>query len=287
MVREFKQFPISTEASATSLHQTTMALSDQSLFHYSLLTFYLLGPLTFVALKFFQLPYGRHHRLGWGFTVSPPLAWFLFETPSILLPLLLFPLGQHFTNLKALLLMSPYLLHYFHRTCIYPLRVYHSTTQQNTKTTSAVSVSMVLLAFMLQVLNTYLQTRWVSHYKHDYNSDGGLFWWKFFGGLVVFLWGMRINMWADTVLLGLKREGGGYKVPRGGWFELVSCPNYFGEMVEWLGWAVMTWSWAGFSFFLFTCSNLVPRACAHHKWYLKKFGEDYPNNRKAVIPFFI
>jgi steroid 5-alpha-reductase len=98
---------------------------------------------------------------------------------------------------------------------------------------------------------------------------------------------MRINMWADTVLLGLKREGGGYKVPRGGWFELVSCPNYFGEMVEWLGWAVMTWSWAGFSFFLFTCSNLVPRACAHHKWYLKKFGEDYPNNRKAVIPFFI
>lgn len=101
---------------------------------------------------------------------------------------------------------------------------------------------------------------------------------------MLFLVGMWVNLWADRVLVGLKREGGGYKVPRGGLFEMVSCPNYFGEVVEWLGWAVMTWSWVGFGFFLYTCANLVPRARASHKWYLRKF-DDYPKGRKAVVPF--
>ncbi|KAJ6865192.1 steroid 5-alpha-reductase DET2 [Populus alba x Populus x berolinensis] len=219
-----------------------MALLDQSLFHYSLLSIYLIGPPTFISLKFLQAPYGKHHRPGWGPTISPPLAWILMESPTLWLTLLLFPYGQHFTNPKALIL----------------IRIY-----RNSKTTGGFPVSVAVMAFGFNLLNAYLQARWVSHYKSDY--DGRLFWWRFFGGLV--------------------REGGGYKVPRGGWFELVSCPNYFGEIVEWLGWAVMTWSWSGFGFLLYTCANLVPRACANHKWYLEKFREDYPKNRKAVIPF--
>lgn len=90
---------------------------------------------------------------------------------------------------------------------------------------------------------------------------------------------------SDLVLVGLKAQGGGYKIPRGGLFELVSCPNYLGEIVEWLGWAVMTWSWAGLGFFLYSCFYLVPRAIGNHKWYLDKFKEVYPKHRKAVIPF--
>ena len=63
-------------------------------------------------------------------------------------------------------------------------------------------------------------------------------------------------------------------------------PNYLGEFIEWLGWAIMTWSWAGLVFFLWTVCNLFPRAISNHKWYQNKFT-DYPKERKAVIPNFI
>ncbi|KAJ6758104.1 STEROID 5-ALPHA-REDUCTASE DET2 [Salix koriyanagi] len=230
---------------------------EQTFFHYALLSFYLLGPPTFIALRFFQFPYGKHNRVN---TSKIPKLYFsclLFSSITSTAPS-----STRFAFTRV------------------PLK-------QNTKTTIGFPLFLSVNGFLTQALNTYLQVRWVSHYKSDYDSDGGLFWWKFFGGLVVFLWGMRINMWADTALLVLKSENGGYKVPRGGWFEVVTCPNYLGEIVEWLGWAVMTWSWGGLGFFLYTCSNLVPRACASHKWYLEKFGEDYPKNRKAVIPFIV
>ncbi|MBA0842450.1 hypothetical protein Goarm_002274 [Gossypium armourianum] len=122
------------------------------------------------------------------------------------------------------------------------------------------------MAFGFNLLNGYLQARWVSHYKDDYENEE-LFWWRFLGGLLIFVVGMWVNVWADKVLVGLKKQGdGGYKIPRGGLFELVSCPNYFGEIMEWFGWAVMTWSWVGFGFFLYTCANLMPRARATRLW---------------------
>lgn len=129
------------------------------------------------------------------------------------------------------------------------------------------------------------QARYVSHYKNDYD-DGVWFWLRFVIGTVVFVTGMWINITSDRTLVRMKKENrGGYVIPRGGLFEFVSCPNYFGEVVEWLGWAVMTWSWAGVGFFLYTCSNLIPRARASHVWYGDKFKDEYPKTRKAVIPF--
>ncbi|XP_022145671.1 steroid 5-alpha-reductase DET2 [Momordica charantia] len=252
--------------------------SDQALFRNSLLALYLIGPPTAVALRFLQAPYGKHNRPGWGPTMSAPLAWFLMESPTLWLTLLLFPFGDHSSEPKPILLISPFLLHYLHRTCLYPIRLLR---QRNSA--AGFPVAVALMAFGFNVLNSYLQTRSVSHYK-SYEGDGW-FWWRFSVGAVVFATGMGVNIWSDGVLVGLKRAGGGYKLPTGGWFELVSCPNYLGEVVEWLGWAVMCWSWAGLGFFLYTCANLVPRARANHTWYLNKFGEDYPTTRKAIIPF--
>ena len=80
-----------------------------------------------------------------------------------------------------------------------------------------------------------------------------------------------------------KSNGAGYSVPEGGGFRYVSCPNYLGEIIEWAGWAVATWSPAGFAFSIYTAANLVPRARSNHAWYRARFP-DYPVHRKALIP---
>jgi 3-oxo-5-alpha-steroid 4-dehydrogenase 1 len=75
----------------------------------------------------------------------------------------------------------------------------------------------------------------------------------------------------------------GYKIPHGGMFKYVSAANYFGEVLEWAGWALALRSLPSAAFAFFTFCNLAPRADAHHKWYKAKF-EDYPANRKAIVP---
>ena len=69
-------------------------------------------------------------------------------------------------------------------------------------------------------------------------------------------------------------------------FKYVSSPNYFGELVEWLGFAIMAVGLPGFSFLIWTFANLVPRAIDNHKWYKKNFT-DYPPERKAIFPFVL
>jgi protein-S-isoprenylcysteine O-methyltransferase Ste14 len=89
------------------------------------------------------------------------------------------------------------------------------------------------------------------------------------------------------MLFALRKPGeGGYTIPRGWLYEYVSCPNYLGEILVWCGWAIATWSLAGLAFALYTAANVGPRALAHHRWYLREF-EDYPRQRKALIPFVV
>lgn len=64
----------------------------------------------------------------------------------------------------------------------------------------------------------------------------------------------------------------------------MSCANYFGELVEWTGYAIMTQSPAAVLFALWTAANLVPRARTHHRWYLQNL-KGYPTNRRAILPF--
>jgi 3-oxo-5-alpha-steroid 4-dehydrogenase 1 len=75
-----------------------------------------------------------------------------------------------------------------------------------------------------------------------------------------------------------------YKIPYGGLFEYVSAANLAAEILEWFGFAIACWSLPALTFACFTFFNTAPRGRSHHKWYIEKF-EEYPKNRKAVIPF--
>jgi 3-oxo-5-alpha-steroid 4-dehydrogenase 1 len=111
--------------------------------------------------------------------------------------------------------------------------------------------------------------------------------WRFITGILLFITGFVINKTSDEKLKNFRKQiPSEYVIPKGWLFEYISSPHYFGEIVEWGGWALMTWSLPGLSFFVFTFANLFPRAISSHKWYKAHFT-DYPSDRKAVIPFII
>ena len=98
---------------------------------------------------------------------------------------------------------------------------------------------------------------------------------------------MGINISSDNILFKLRKGGEKeYTIPKKGLFRWVSCPNYLGEILEWMAFALMTWSLAGLSFMIWTMANLVPRAIKGHQWYHSKF-DSYPKNRKAIFPYII
>jgi len=103
-------------------------------------------------------------------------------------------------------------------------------------------------------------------------------------GFALFGVGFAVHVHADSVLRNLRKiHGPGYHMPKGGLYRWVSCPNYLGEIMEWIGFAIMMNHLAGWTFAVWTAANLVPRAVAHHRWYRARF-DDYPARRKAIVP---
>ena len=108
---------------------------------------------------------------------------------------------------------------------------------------------------------------------------------RFLIGAVVFVAGSRINLQSDTILRKLRAHGqNDYAIPYGGLYRWVSSPNYLGEIVQWAGWALATWSAAGLAFCSLTIANLAPRARSNQRWYRSEF-RDYPPDRRALIPY--
>ena len=198
----------------------------------------------------------------------------MMELPAPVVFLLVHREGQSAGQLVPLLFLVMWQSHYLHRTFLYPLRVRGRRTR--------IPVLVVGSGFFFNTINAYINARFISEFgPYDIGWSGDP---RLLAGLGVFLAGMALNLHADNILLRMRKPGGsGYAVPQGGAFRFVSCPNYLGEILEWAGWALATWSLSGLAFWLFTMANLVPRARSHHRWYLATF-QDYPPDRKALIP---
>ncbi|XP_007470947.1 PREDICTED: 3-oxo-5-alpha-steroid 4-dehydrogenase 2 [Lipotes vexillifer] len=107
---------------------------------------------------------------------------------------------------------------------------------------------------------------------------------RFSLGVFLFILGMGINIHSDYILRQLRKPGEIiYRIPQGGLFTYVSGANFLGEIIEWIGYALATWSLPALAFAFFSLCFLGLRAFHHHRFYLKMF-EDYPKSRKALIP---
>ena len=223
-------------------------------------------------------PYGRHTTQKWGMLIGNKAGWIIMESASLVVFALFFLFGSIRHNPVTWIFFGLYTLHYINRTFIFPLR---------TRTTGKkMSLSVVFMAlgfnFMNGFLNGYYLGSVATWYTLSWLSDP-----RFIFGILLFFCGMGINMWADNRLIHLRKPGEtGYVIPTGGLFRFISCPNHFGEIIEWTGWALMTWSAPGLSFAVWTFANLMPRALHHHKWYKKTFI-NYPEERKAVFPYIL
>ena len=227
---------------------------------------------SFVLLQFVTAPYGRHIKKGWGIEISNKLAWFLMEVPSFAI-ILYFYLSSNQSTYASLLSIL-WLIHYFNRTFIFPLRI----RTKGKKMPLAITVSAIGFNFMNAGLNGYFLANFENYTSELFYS------WNFILGIFLFIFGFISNQISDTILINLRKPGeNGYKIPQGFLFNYISCPNHFSEFVQWFGFALMAMNFPAFCFLIWTAANLIPRASKHHKWYKSHF-KDYPKNRKAFIP---
>ncbi|MFC1670842.1 DUF1295 domain-containing protein [Spirochaetota bacterium] len=252
-------------------------MNEYQIYQIILYTFLGIAVITFISLFFITAPYGRHTKKGWGPLISNKPAWVIMEAPASLLFILYFIISDRSINAAHIVLLIIWQAHYFHRSFIYPLMF---------KSDEKFPLSLIAFALIFNSINTYIQGMWVysfspeSMYTAAWLSDP-----RFITGVIIFCAGFFINKQADAILRKLwDPDDPGYKIPFGGLYKYISCPNYLGEIITWVGWAVMTWSLAGVFFVIWTAANLVPRARSNHRWYNEKF-EDYPKERKAIIPF--
>lgn len=205
------------------------------------------------------------------------LGWILMEIPSPILCIYFFVSGTADKTMFHYLFVSLYVLHYLNRTFIWPIR----TRTRRKKMPLIIVFSALFFNLINGSINGYYLGNFAT-YDVSWLYDP-----RFIIGIALFFIGAYINIKSDNRLLKLRKPGEiGYKIPKGGLFKYVSAPNLFGEVIEWIGFAIATWSLPTASFAIWTFANLIPRGIDHHKWYLRKF-KDYPKERKAIIPKII
>lgn len=206
------------------------------------------------------------------------LAWFLQECPTLIhasLWYFMYPTPEVAYRPRNQLLLLLFVWHYTNRVIVFPLR---------SRFSKPTPIGIMLAAMLFCALNGYVQARTLTHvgnYEH-------VPLWVVAAGAVVFYAGWFINVKCDTILTNLRKPGekkGTYHIPHGFLFEYVSGANFFGEIVEWWGYALASGFALHATVFAVTTTLVIGiRAVHHHQWYLTKF-DDYPSSRKAVIPF--
>jgi 3-oxo-5-alpha-steroid 4-dehydrogenase 1 len=250
-----------------------------------------LAVIVFIALQWIEAPYGMAYRKGWGPTLNNRVGWVVMEAPAFVAmaaALLLAPRP----SLVAIYIAVLYLIHYFRRSFIFPYRM---------RGNSRMPIAIAAMGAVFNVVNVYLIAGWIFYIAPTgYYQPVIEFFSGNFGiamqspmpiamivGTAIFFIGMAINIKADYIVRHLRKPGeSGHKIPYGGMFRYVSCASYFGEIVEWVGFAILSWSVAGVVFVVWTCANLVPRSNKIHQRYINEFGDTYKElNRRRIFPY--
>jgi len=233
--------------------------------------------IVFITLYFVDAGYGILLHKRWGVSISNKIAWVCMEAPVFLVMLYLWSKSDRQFETVPLIFFLFFQLHYFQRAFIFPLLL---------KGKSKMPVSIMAMAILFNLLNGLMQGGWIFYLAPE--SMYAVEWLQsppFIIGTILFFTGMGINWHSDYIIRNLRQPGDtSHYLPKGGLFNVVTSANYFGEIIEWCGFAILTWSASGAVFAIWTIANLVPRANTIYHQYKKMFGKEL-GNRKRVIPF--
>ncbi len=231
--------------------------------------------VVFLALLKVEAGYGIAYSPKWGPSVNNKLGWVLMESPVFIIMLILCLLSPRRAEIAPLAMFLIFELHYFQRSFIFPFMM---------KGKSRMPLAIMLMGVIFNSLNALMQGGWIFYVSApDRYPASWLCSWQFILGTIIFFWGMATNLHSDHIIRNLRKPGDTrHYLPRGGMFRYVTSANYLGEFMEWVGFAILTWSWAGAVFALWTFANLAPRALKINKRYNAEFG---PLNQKAILPF--
>lgn len=257
-----------------------------------------LGLLAFLGSMLTNAPYGRHTRGGWGPELNNRLAWFLMEVPVLLCFHWAFWTGPGPKTGPYLFFAGLFSFHYGYRALIYPWRL---RTGKKRMPWAVAGMAVLFNIGNGTLLGHGLGQPTAFALSGDWPSQAwtSAAWIRVALGLSLFVGGWLVNFRADNYLISLRRskdQGAlpssptartqGYVIPQHPLFKRISCPNHLGEMLEWVGFAVLTAHPAAMVFAAWTVLNVLPRSLAHHRWYREHF-EDYPAERKALLPYLL
>lgn len=236
-----------------------------------------IAAIVFIALYFVEAGYGMLFDKKWGYPIPNRIAWVCMEAPVFIVMLLLWSTSDRQFDTAPLLFFLLFELHYLQRAFIFPLLI---------KGNSKMPAGIMLMGITFNLLNGYMQGEWLFHlapagmYTDEWLSTP-----QFIIGTLLFFTGMGINIQSDYIVRHLRKPGDtNHYLPKGGMFNYVTSANYFGEIIEWCGFAILTWSASGAVFAWWTIANLVPRANTIYHKYKTMFGDEL-GKRKRIIPF--
>jgi 3-oxo-5-alpha-steroid 4-dehydrogenase 1 len=236
-----------------------------------------LGAVTFCTLLRITAPYGRHANAKWGLQINNRLGWILMESPVMIMLLHFVITNSEKQTQVTWTLVGFFLFHYIHRTFIFPFRI----RTRGKKMPLIIVCSAICFNLANGFFLGYYFANFANYPPHYFTHP------QFIIGAILFATGFYVNWIYDNKLIHLRKPGDiNYVIPGGGLFNLISCPNLFGEIIEWTGYALLCWNLPALSFLVWTLANLIPRALAHHRWYKEKF-ETYPRVRMALFPFLV
>ncbi len=257
-----------------------MAGTAEELFGFNVFLFAMIFIAIFVLVTLFVVPagYGQMIAKKWGKSINNKPGWVLMEIPVLIVFWLFWALSPRQLDPVPFAFFLLFNLHYCQRTFIFPALI-----RGNDK----MPLTIILFGMIFNTCNAIMQGWWIYFLSPDDQYSATWFATpQFIIGVIVFLTGFVINIHSDHIIRNLRKPGDtAFHIPQGGLYKYVTSANYFGEFTEWMGWTVMTLSWPGLVFAIWTFCNLGPRAHSLRKWYIKTFGDQFPKERKRMIPF--